>query len=230
MIKRRKIVQYNTQEILDILNHTELNAAFDFLTEETEEESEDMFNLWADIDRFNFFEYYNQGATKMVLTPYEGDYVIKIPFTGRILSNSRIQSFHCARGRKNHWDYCAVEVERYQQIKQANLTKFFVETKYLGSVKGYPIYIQQQCYTSNKAKISSVDSISQVKKVCNSLHFTPSCSFDWLGAVLEKNGAKEVLKLTKFFKKVKWGDLHNGNIGFLKDQPVIFDYGDYNEF
>lgn len=111
------------------------------------------------------------GVTKFVIILKDSDYVIKIPFKGKLEDR---YSYGCSRTDcngecnycpysentngefyaqmaignraklKNSWDYCEVESIRYRLAEMEGLQKFFAKTTLIDEVDGYPIYIQEK--------------------------------------------------------------------------------------
>ena len=179
---------------------------------------------------------YESGATKVVLIIENLDYVIKIPFHGRIeyaYSEDEEDVFEefsgATAGDSNCWDYCKEEVFYYQKAKEKNVEKFFLETSILGySNDDYPIYIQPKARIFNYYKSKSLSAEEQI--ITNRLRSKCETWFSvrWIRDAINWYGEAEVEKLLKFISNQEINDLHSGNLGYLNDRPVIVDYAGYN--
>lgn len=222
-------MKYDSNDILDILYATDLGK-YRLFNDETAEE------VWEEITNNpnNIFEKYYIGATKMVLIPKSGDFVIKIPLNSSIIRDELgeevdiIEEFNCANGRINDWDYCAVESERYDIAVGYGFEKYFVPTIYIGEIRDWPIYIQPRCFTLNKAKNCSKESLAKAKEI-TSFGMLIKIDYDWLGYIIENDGEDAASALIEFLYRVNWDDFHHDNVGFCDGLPVILDYSDYNE-
>lgn len=94
----------------------------------------------------------DSGATKLVLwIPNFDEYVVKIPFTG-VYEEDWIkgdkgylwqgENYREYFGAYDGWDYCYVETSLYADAVKEGVEQFFLETSFLGHIKGHPIYIQ----------------------------------------------------------------------------------------
>ena len=118
------------------------------------------------------FEDIAWGVTKFVIILKDSDYVIKIPFKGRLedrycydcsRTDCNGECNYCSYNEystngefyaqaaignraklKNSWDYCEVESIRYRLAEMEGLQKFFAKTTLIDEIDGYPIYIQEK--------------------------------------------------------------------------------------
>ena len=198
--------------------------------------------------RFNDFSY-DYGASKFVIIPKNTDYVIKIPYNCGYYYYSGSSSygetedyvdFINAEGTENGWDYCNVEVERFSLAKKEKLDKCLAETKLLGYVNDYPIYVQEKCITlldlKNKgvinpfnSKAKSKEEKSRTLQVSGSINY--HLDLEWLTSFRLYYGEHTLITFLNFLKKEKWDDLSSYNIGYLlsDNRPVLIDYSSYNE-
>lgn len=175
---------------------------------------------------------YRTGATKLVIILHDEDYVIKIPFHGGSWgADSKYYDFENAP-EPDRWDYCKVETLQYERIAEAGLQTFFVETKLLGYIKGYPVYIQPKVNIFNDVRDDDdydEKTISTTVDICNKLQVGCFNSY-WLTDFLDFFTQSDLERLSKHIRDNAIGDLHGDNLGFLSNgQPVIVDYADYWE-
>jgi len=171
------------------------------------------------------------GASKFVVIPAEGDYVIKIPFTGEFNWNDSTEQLDFCPFMN---DYCEIERNRYEELKSQDIGVFFAETRLLGSTKyGKKIYVQEKIketfYDSAKRSFSkdSYDIVQDIHSKTNRL-FLP---FDdeWIAIAIDYYGEKVTKKLLDYAEENIY-DLHHNNYGYRYDgSPVIHDFSDFNE-
>lgn len=203
---------------------------------------EDDFLAFCDYEEtFSDIYHYDSGATKGVIIPIDEDYVIKIPFCGFHTciftdeTNREEEEFENYYGAKTSlacydWDYCLVEVERYDKAMKAGIADLFARTEIYGEVKGHPVYIQEKAdpFCCGNHKIHTAARRQKTRNKVYSLGYEVF-NEDWLTDVLDYFGEEIFLKLLSFIKKENINDLHTGNLGYIGDRPVIFDYSGYNE-
>ena len=226
-----------TTEILKIFN--ELDLFLDELTSDNYGDKliEPLMEA-VDIELLPEFEVFT-GASKVVLSFMDTDFVIKIPFNGTLdavydddTDDFCDYNFVPFYGRDGDWDYCNTEVERFQAALDEKVDECFIETVYIGSVNNYPIYVQElvDMYdsreftyeTSNKA-----DDLEKTSSLCKSNHF--NCFHtNWLTDARKYYGEEFLIKLLKFVKDYDIRDLHGGNLGYSCGRPVIVDYASYD--
>ena len=125
------------------------------------------------------------------------------------------------------------------------LSGFFARTIKIGEVGKFSIYVQEKAdanigdwsdWTKKKENIKasikikelvSKKELKKVKKYCKKNKV--KCFNAPFLALIEKSGKKDdVLKLCDFIEECT-NDVHIGNLGFIKDRPVIIDYSGYYE-
>lgn len=187
------------------------------------------------------FEYdYFSGASKACIIPKDKTYVFKIPYK---YSYDEEESFPLlfANQNKNHnWDYCYTEMLIYHKAKQKKIENFFCKTKFLGMVDGHPIYIQDRAipmeqheyYGSKERRKNEFEKASNKMRAYskqNSFYFS---IFEplWMSDAVEYYGEEKFLKFMQFISENGiCYDLAPRNIGYINDQPVLFDYSDYSD-
>jgi len=224
---------YNKEKLLKMLSNAPICNDNNFY----ENMNDDFLSSLGD----NFDNYYNYayGATKLAIIPKEKDkdYVIKIPYTGSCeyyissISNhgkDEYYDFCGADDEERPWDYCAGEVNRYKKAKELGFSIFFAETKLLGYVNNYPIYIQEKCETFSSCKyhhIHSEEERSKTSKCCNNYL---RINKDWLTDFRMYYGEESLLSFIDFINEMGWDDdLRNENIGYINNRPVLIDYSGF---
>ena len=205
------------------------------------------FTYWdsfteADVDDFFYsikntpFSYFNTGASKLVLFPFEADYVIKIPFTGSY--DLEYEDFYGAE-EPDGWNYCRVEQQIYEAAKEHHFEELFLPLERIDEIEDYPVYIQPIAvpYTEEKdsGKYCSKESYDKIKiergKNQEIGRYNVYCfPIDWIASVMDFfEGSIE--RLNEFFKFLDtWcSDLHHANIGYCKGKPCLIDYGGFDE-
>lgn len=219
-----------TQNILDLLEYCIFDGE---LTEENFE--------WKIIDNLpkDFSYDYFHGVSKCVIIPKGAEYVIKIPFTGAeeedeywddeleeyVNEGRRYWDYEYSRFGEG-WNYCEAEVILYHKAKSQNIEKILCKPRFIGKVGGHPIYIQERakcfCFCSNK--IYTIDRTSKTTKKCKEKGYI-EFNLTWQTDVLEYYGSKTFDKIMKFLNdEYITDDLHDANIGYIGNRPVILDY------
>ena len=180
---------------------------------------------------------YATGATKGVLIFEQLGFVIKIPFC----RNSEDCEYNSTYGEyeycyftgadtDNGWDYCEAEANKYERAEEEGLAQCFAKTKKIGDIDGYPIYMQElaDIYKSIDYQSSHTEEDSrQVSSICNSNNFY-MFNIEWLSDAFHYYGEKMFHKLLEFIRTVGINDLHDGNIGYIENRPVLVDYSSFD--
>ena len=180
---------------------------------------------------------YATGATKGVLIFEQLGFVIKIPFCRNSEDceyNSAYGEYECCyftgADTDNGWDYCEAEANKYERAEEEGLAQCFAKTKKIGDIDGYPIYIQElaDIYKSIDYQSSHTEEDSrQVSSICNSNNFY-MFNIEWLSDAFHYFGEKMFHKLLEFIRTVGINDLHDGNIGYIGNRPVLVDYSSFD--
>jgi len=180
---------------------------------------------------------YATGATKGVLIFEQLGFVIKIPFCRNSEDceyNSTYGEYECCyftgADTDNGWDYCEAEANKYERAEEEGLAQCFAKTKKIGDIDGYPIYIQElaDIYKSIDYQSSHTEEDSrQVSSICNSNNFY-MFNIEWLSDAFHYYGEKMFHKLLEFIRTVGINDLHDGNIGYIGNRPVLVDYSSFD--
>ena len=224
---------------LDVLNNTFLSKGIEF-----HEGHNDSFMNYVNNYFPNFFTH-AYGASKFVLIPKDPKipYVIKIPYTGSYYEEASYLTktgyysgrheyieFFQAENNERNWDYCAVEVERYNIATQYDLEKYFAKTQLLDFVRGYPVYIQERGITFSGSRNSHVHSHLDILKTIKEIPLFYHINQDWLTDFRLCYGTEKLKIFIDFIQKLNWDDdLRNENIGYINNLPVIIDYSSFNE-
>lgn len=217
-------------------NVNEIKEIFSFFNPEkfTDEDVDDFIDELANHNCVPEFSW-ELGATKCVIIFYNRDYVVKIPFNGKMewdydTDDYEFQYFYNGGGKEG-WDYCQLEQEYYIDIiENSGFEQFFLKNEAI-KVGNWPIYIQQKisecCENYPAPRYRSVDSLYRVRTESKEKTKLPD---EWLAVCLENlNGNIEKLDEFISFLKNNFSDLHRGNIGYIGHQAVVLDYGGYDE-
>lgn len=137
---------------------------------------------------------------------------------------------------------CLREIQLYKIAKEAGLEMFFPATEFLGKIKETYFTIQQKIDFSvsdcsynkmNKyenicktVKPKTIDKMRQGFKI-NNCDYNRILDSLWASMVISIYGKKLCKKLCNFIQENRINDLHNDNIGYLNDKPVLIDFAGY---
>ena len=166
------------------------------------------------------------GETRYCIVFDEWDYVIKIPrYDGR------------RKGTKIN--YCQIEEDNYNIAKKYHVEEVLLPIKYIGEFYNNKIYIQKKFTCTNTiAEKESREKRNEMRvkshtaiysDTCGYCMAEANCSIDdvWFGRVLSLYGKDFIKRFSKYTVDIGLNDLHNNNIGWLKNRPVILDYAGY---
>lgn len=226
---------YDKEKILSLLATTFLSDEEDFY----EERNHEFLRL------LNTTEYnYAYGASKFVLIPHKGDYVIKIPYTGGMEHDTTVEEdaegcpiyypvdyFRMYSGSECEdrcWDYCAAEANRYHYAEIMGFGECFAKTELIGFVRNFPIYVQEKGVSCDDNYI--YHSEEELRKTSDSLKGYVDIPEGWLTDFRLYYGEDELNRFVTFLRKNGWDDdLTDNNIGYIGSQPVLLDYSSFNE-
>lgn len=184
----------------------------------------------------NFSYHYEYGATKLCIMPDNSNFVIKIPFNSAWYDPTQEYIDYESAGYNEHEaDYCFTEVVYYKHAKQMKIHKMFCKTQLLGLINNYPIYIQQKatpmCQRDDKRNEDGYyeDARSPYSIDYCELHDFECFNSVWVADAIEYYGKAKFNRLIEFIKEHSIEDLHSGNIGYINERPVLFDFSDYKE-
>ena len=230
-------INYTTDEILAAIDEFMPLEKGMRLTEDT---FENFMN-----DDSGLVEDYAHGASKLVVFLKDANFVVKIPFTGYMIDceySDYCDNYYDFEGAEEddsgeYWDYCRTEEVMYQRAVAAGVEKYLLETKKIGEINGYPIYVQEKCVSfsgssvkvpTNREKIKSKNNLEDnniYAEVLSSIF----CFYCYLDII---NGEDTYESFGRFnnFAEEYLSDIHNGNIGFnICGKPVILDYSGFHE-
>lgn len=156
---------------------------------------------------------YDTGISKFVfLGSDEDDFVLKI--------------------NTSRFDYCNVEAELCQKAKAHNLQKMFAFSEMYASVGTVKIYKQEKVseiaarrYSQRERQFSRVE-MATIQELYKDTDFYITCE-PWLLDALDYYGVGDTARLMMFLKHYKVNDLHNENVGYIGDRPILLDYSGY---
>lgn len=223
---------YNKEELREVFKNAPLKIGNDFY----EDLNDDLFDS---LNCASGDYYYSHGASKLAIISVNGDYVIKIPYTGELSEDiwypteEEFQEFfdpYCNAGGDCPWDYCALEVERYEYAKQFGFEKYLAKIELLGYLNGYPIYIQEKCetyYDSVRSKHYTEEEKKTTRSICGLGKFDYLTNENWLTDFRFYYGNQALTDFSNFLTKNGWDDLNDSNIGYLNNRPIIFDFSGF---
>ena len=188
-----------------------------------------------------------EGETKLVIIPFDYNWVIKIPYNGyagKRMTNGTICHYadyfdYGSTDIRHFWDYCYTESCLYQKARTKKIAEIFAKEIYIGSINGYPIYAQQKAegYDMEACSFSELKITKEESEYLGSIlqnndtsvgpSFTTS-TYTWLADVLIYYGRVFLNKVLSFIKKNEISDLHSGNVGYINNRPVIIDYSSFH--
>ena len=178
---------------------------------------------------------YACGVSKLAVLPEEEDFVIKIPFKGRGLKCDD-EFVNANRSDWHYWDYCYTELMYYHEAKvKHHAAAVLAKPHFIGYVHGYPIYVQQKAETFKSRygdsfyykMDDSADSRRKqrsVQSICDSYDMD-TFNMKWLTDVFDYYGSKQFNEFMNFINMIE--DLHDNNVGYIGDRPVIIDFSDW---
>ena len=231
-------INYSTEEILAAIDEFLPLEKGMRLTEDTFE------NFMNDHDS-GIIEDYAHGSSKLVLFLNDANFVVKIPFTGYMIDreySDYCDNYYDFEGAEEddsgeYWDYCWTEAVMYQRAVAAGVEKYLLETKKIGEINGYPIYVQEKCVSfcnssvktpANREIIKSKNNLED-NNIYAEVLSSVFCFYCYLDII---NGEDTYESFGKFnnFAEEYLSDIHNGNIGFnICGKPVILDYSGFHE-
>lgn len=225
-----------TEQQITIILEALKDCFFDNLTEETYYE-----DILKHCDQSVFcIDDCNSGATKLVLIPREYEFVIKIPFFGEDW-DATLEKYIKFSGANEPegWNYCEVENILYSKAEAEEVEEYFLETRCIGYVKGYPIYAQELASTldelrkdfafrNREATEAAKKDKAKIRSFCRRNN-TYCFNVTWIKDFIEFYGEEAWIKLHNFIYDYNVCDLHSANIGYnTMGAPVIMDYAGYS--
>lgn len=166
------------------------------------------------------------GVSKIVFIPPDWDFVIKIPKLYATKQN-----------------YCAKEYDNYKNAGE--LQSILLETDFIyKTLKGLELYAQRRFSVvwedlprTNQLQLLAENPYNEhlIIKIINACYDndteTHPCNIlplEWVGLAVAHYGKKFWRKFEQFTHNRKINDLHEGNVGFAFNRPIIIDYAGYD--
>lgn len=163
------------------------------------------------------------GCTSIVLFFKEfSDYVFKIPCVGIYYNNDRNYAYL----KK---DYCLLSKTIYDKSCALGISDMLCEIRYLGTIDGFPIWYQKRVQSEfaydEYACIHSDDS----RRYAYENSYRCGMIESHIEIFYNYYGEEKMNKLFSLLSQYDVIDCHCGNLGYIDDRPVIFDYAGYND-
>lgn len=168
----------------------------------------------------------DEGVSKFVVIPVEGDFVFKIGYD------------HDDEGNEIN-DGCDLEYIYYQYSICDSLDKYFAAIDFYDFIttpagNKIPVYIQEKVEPLCK-RGTNCDSLTKEEKIAirskvSTYYGGQRLNVCWVRDFIDCYGEEELDCLMQFIDENNINDLHNGNIGYKGDNPIILDYCGYESF
>ena len=162
----------------------------------------------------NIDSYFESGCYKGVIVPCDdNDFVIKFPLVNSL----------------EDIENCEEEFRRSQKIEQAGFGDLIAKISSLGKIKGTNFYLQEKAITlyDGGSFYNKEDSRPDVSQLYDFLDFYPN--FYWLIDLVDYCGYERAKKFLLFLQENgMMQDLHDNNIGYIDNRPVLIDYAGCN--
>ena len=196
--------------------------------------------------------YWRSGASKFVILLDEEnfDLVIKIPFMGRseetwnydkqCYEGKEFFYFEGAADGNDGWDYCAAEYNLYKNAEAQGLSDCFAAVDVLETNLKYPVYMQEKAvsfsdyyydeesdhYSEDESKYTD-EQLNSTKEKCKENKISNFNNL-WLTDFIQYYGVDIFIKFSQFIRENNINDLHDGNIGYIGNRPVLIDYSGWD--
>ena len=187
------------------------------------------YNLFCGIEGAELYH----GATKGVIVPNCGNVVFKIPFGVRLKINC------CGTEECNELtcNYCEVEEDFYKASIKNHRNQFFaaihrLKKIILGGKVLLDIYVQEKArpfdlYGSTNGLTGEEVEFDIAEEYLNYANELCNAPVDWAVDFIAYHGENDMEYLDSFLYEYGINDIHDGNVGYIGDRPVIFDYSGY---
>lgn len=173
----------------------------------------------------DFRFHFENGCTRLVIIPYDYDFVIKIPFCGDPHILKEVTSYN-----DGIWNFCELELGNYLEAKSRGYEDYFLPIRFIGlTASGYPIYVQEkglplsENWSLSSSSVSE-DFIMDYESASGREAFCES----WQASLYEYVGQETYDDVIDFIEFLAINDLHSGNVGYsLSGCPVLIDYAGY---
>lgn len=162
----------------------------------------------------NIDSYFTSGFYKGAIVPCDdNDFVIKFPLTSD----------------RDDEDNCKEELRRSKLIEAAGFGDLIAKTKSIGKIKGVNFYMQEKAVTiyDNGSFYNKEEPRPDVSRLYDFLDFYPN--FYWLIDLVDYCGYDRAKSFLLFLQENgMMQDLHDNNIGYIGNRPVLIDYAGCN--
>lgn len=172
------------------------------------------------------------GVSKAAFVFADEDFVFKIPFDYEVNEGVELG------------DYCAIEAEYYHDAEIDGVDAYFAKTYLYDFIRhdGYkviPVYYQEKATPLEETQsieeyYAEMDSLSKEKKQelfakTSNYWGTSRLSIFWVQKFIDYYGEDAYPAFGTFIDDHNINDLHRGNVGFIGNRPVVFDYSGYED-
>lgn len=166
------------------------------------------------------------GASRFVLIPENEPFVFKIDLNVReVFDDNDKLIVKDTLSYQNY--YCNHEADIYEMAENEQLGYYFAEITYLDTIFGKDFYVQEKAVPFKIAQhgITKIEDkeeaeTSQLYEYC----IADDIPFEWLYDFVSWNGYEEGVRLLDFLCDNDIDDLHDGNLGYINDRPVLYDF------
>ena len=166
----------------------------------------------------------SNGETKTVLLHKNWNFVVKIPNYSAYPSHN----------------YCELEAKNYLKALSFHVEKALLETAFLCELNnGIQLYVQPRYsldlsdfYSDRprrkalEKKVNNRDKGGTAKALCG-MYQAYRIDELWFARLVQLYGKRFARSLEKWTQENAIGDLHNCNVGWLNNRPIILDYSGY---
>ena len=173
------------------------------------------------------------GMSKFVImSPYFGDVVIKIPFNGYFNYENNWCFFEGGSG-PDFTDYCYAEYEKFKELQKHKLNCFVAKTLLYKTIGNFNIFLQERV-TPEKDSWKPPIASDNSKKIAEEWYDEGRFIFiesDWIANCIDKYGEAKVKQFLDYCNEMDrdiLADAHSGNYGYrINKTPCILDYSDF---
>ena len=162
-----------------------------------------------------------QGASKGCIIPLDKNFVFKLEIDA------------CDReffNDKNY--YCEAEARTYKDMQDYYLDKYFAQTEFLTDYFGIKIYVQEKvepfCEWHSCDNWITCEQNGMLDKITSTIDKSQNnwdtIPEEWAADFVMEYGLEEFEALLNTLDEFDINDIHDGNVGYIKNKPVIFDY------
>lgn len=142
----------------------------------------------------------------------------------------------------SEYDEAMDEARLYEKARSKNLDKFFPFTEYWGTINEINFVVQEKitcsCYDTNYKQIERYKNIGKTvtddlyHKIAKDMNkvtgFRREINPIWVKALVSLYGKKAIKALCEFIQENNINDLHEHNIGYHNDRPILLDFSGYH--